>query len=190
MPTETFEQFIQTVAKCHKLVELSPALMLSLFLDSLDKSRALSTKYSSSQQEASRPFDCGQERFLIGEGSVVIVLQEIEHAKKRGAKVYAELCGYGIMKSSWHLGDAHHITQPPEDGKGAILAMIGEGSVVIVLKELEHAKRRGAKVYAELCGYGIMKSSWHLGDPHHITQPPEDGKGAVLAMSLALRHVN
>ncbi|CAF2074695.1 unnamed protein product [Brassica oleracea var. botrytis] len=94
-----------------------------IILFSLSRSRALSTKYSSSQQEASRPFDCGQERFLIGEGSVVIVLQEIEQAKKRGAKVYAELCGYGIMKFSWHLGDAHHITQPPEDGKGAILAM-------------------------------------------------------------------
>jgi 3-oxoacyl-[acyl-carrier-protein] synthase II len=58
---------------------------------------------------------------------------------------------------------------------------IGEGSGVIVLEEYEHAKRRGAKIYAELCGYGMS------GDAHHITQPPEDGKGAVLAMTRALR---
>ncbi|XP_010533002.1 PREDICTED: 3-oxoacyl-[acyl-carrier-protein] synthase, mitochondrial [Tarenaya hassleriana] len=79
--------------------------------------RALTTKYNSSPQEASRPFDCDRDGFVIGEGSGILVLEEFEHAKRRGAKIYAELCGYGMS------GDAHHITQPSEDGKGAILAM-------------------------------------------------------------------
>ncbi|KAK0589484.1 hypothetical protein LWI29_014965 [Acer saccharum] len=81
------------------------------------KSRALTSKYNSAPQEASRPFDCGRDGFVIGEGSGVLVLEELEHAKKRGVKIYAELRGYGMS------GDAHHITQPHADGRGAILAM-------------------------------------------------------------------
>ncbi|KAL7218851.1 hypothetical protein ACSBR2_012012 [Camellia fascicularis] len=79
--------------------------------------RALSTKYNSNPEEASRPFDCGRDGFVIGEGSGVLVLEELEHARKRGAKMYAEVRGYGMS------GDAHHITQPHSDGRGAILAM-------------------------------------------------------------------
>ncbi|MCD7470461.1 hypothetical protein HAX54_010363 [Datura stramonium] len=79
--------------------------------------RALSTKYNSKPDEASRPFDCGRDGFVIGEGAGVMVLEELEHAKKRGVKIYAELRGYGTS------GDAHHITQPHIGGRGAVLAM-------------------------------------------------------------------
>uniref|UniRef100_A0A6V7PKN8 beta-ketoacyl-[acyl-carrier-protein] synthase I n=1 Tax=Ananas comosus var. bracteatus TaxID=296719 RepID=A0A6V7PKN8_ANACO len=79
--------------------------------------RALSTKYNSLPQVSSRPFDCGRDGFVIGEGSGVMVLESLDHAKERGAKIYAEVRGYGMS------GDAHHITQPQSDGKGAILAM-------------------------------------------------------------------
>ncbi|OMP03162.1 hypothetical protein CCACVL1_02525 [Corchorus capsularis] len=81
------------------------------------RTRALTTKYNSSPVEASRPFDCGRDGFVIGEGSGVMILEELEHAKRRGAKIYAEVRGYGTS------GDAYHITQPHTDGRGAILAM-------------------------------------------------------------------
>ncbi|XP_075513558.1 3-oxoacyl-[acyl-carrier-protein] synthase, mitochondrial isoform X4 [Primulina tabacum] len=81
------------------------------------RSRALSTKYNTSPEEASRPFDCARDGFVIGEGSGILVLEDLEHAKKRGAKVYAEVRGYGMS------GDAHHITQPHGEGRGAFLAM-------------------------------------------------------------------
>ncbi|KAK4430881.1 3-oxoacyl-[acyl-carrier-protein] synthase, mitochondrial [Sesamum alatum] len=81
------------------------------------RSRALTTKYNGVPEEASRPFDCARDGFVIGEGSGILVLEELEHAKKRGAKVYAEVRGYGMS------GDAYHITQPHGDGRGAVLAM-------------------------------------------------------------------
>ncbi len=79
--------------------------------------RALSTKFNDEPQRASRPWDKDRDGFVMGEGSGIVVLEEIEHAKKRGAKIYAEVIGYGMS------GDAHHITAPAEDGSGAYRAM-------------------------------------------------------------------
>ena len=79
--------------------------------------RALSTKYNDSPAEASRPWDKGRDGFVMGSGSGVLVLEELEHAKARGANILAEVSGYGMS------GDAHHITAPPEDGNGGRRAM-------------------------------------------------------------------
>jgi 3-oxoacyl-[acyl-carrier-protein] synthase II len=79
--------------------------------------RALTTGYNDRPTEASRPWDQDRDGFVIGEGAGIVVLEEYEHAKKRGAKIYGEVIGYGLS------GDAHHITSPAEDGNGGYRAM-------------------------------------------------------------------
>jgi 3-oxoacyl-[acyl-carrier-protein] synthase II len=79
--------------------------------------RALSTGFNDTPERASRPWDKDRDGFVMGEGSGIVVLEEYEHARARGAKIYAEVTGYGMS------GDAHHITAPAEDGNGGFRSM-------------------------------------------------------------------
>ena len=79
--------------------------------------KALSTKYNDTPERASRPWDRDRDGFVMGEGAGIVVLEELEHARSRGAKIYGELIGYGLS------GDAHHITSPAPDHEGAFRAM-------------------------------------------------------------------
>jgi 3-oxoacyl-[acyl-carrier-protein] synthase II len=146
----------------------SEAALSRLGMATFCAARALSTR-NDEPTRASRPWDKDRDGFVMSEGAGVVILEEYEHAKKRGAKIYAELIGYGMS------GDGHHITAPHEDGMGAAAAMklalkdaavngdvvdyinahgtstpLGDIAETKAVKSTfgEHAKKRGAKIYA------------------------------------------
>jgi len=116
------------------------------------QARALNCSYNDRPEQASRPYDKDRDGFVMGEGAGVVVLEEYEHAKARGAKIYAEVVGYGLS------GDAYHVTAPHPEGKGAELSMrmalkkagMGPG-------EIDYVNAHGTSTMADTIELGAVK---------------------------------
>ncbi|CUH44029.1 beta-ketoacyl-ACP synthase II [Ruegeria atlantica] len=114
--------------------------------------KALSTKYADDPKKASRPYDVDRDGFVMGEGAGIVVLEEYEHAKARGAKIYAEVLGYGMS------GDAYHITAPSEDGDGAERSMKAAlRSAGLEPSDLDYINAHGTSTMADTIELGAVE---------------------------------
>ena len=114
--------------------------------------KALSTKRADDPQKASRPYDADRDGFVMGEGAGIVVLEEYEHAKARGARIYAEVLGYGMS------GDAYHITAPSEDGDGAERSMRAAlKSARLTPGDVDYINAHGTSTMADVIELGAVE---------------------------------
>jgi 3-oxoacyl-[acyl-carrier-protein] synthase II len=124
------------------------------------QARALNTAFNDRPEQASRPYDKNREGFVMGEGAGVVVLEEYEHAKARGAKIYAEVVGYGLS------GDAYHVTAPHPEGRGAELAMrMALKKAGLQPEDIDYVNAHGTSTMADTIELAAVKRV--LGDDLH-----------------------
>jgi 3-oxoacyl-[acyl-carrier-protein] synthase II len=128
--------------------------------------RALSTGFNDTPEKASRPYDRDRDGFVLGEGAGMVMLEEYEHAKARGAKIYAEIVGYGLS------GDAYHITSPAEDGDGGYRAM-------------QMALKRAGMTPADIDYINAHGTSTQVGDEIELRAVERLFGGAASKMSMS-----
>jgi 3-oxoacyl-[acyl-carrier-protein] synthase II len=138
-------------------------------------SKALSTKRGDAPETASRPYDADRDGFVMGEGAGVVVLEAYDHAKARGAKIYAEVLGYGLS------GDAYHITAPPEDGEGGARAMAAA---------LKNAGLTPAAIdYINAHGTSTMADTIELGAVERLLGPEAAAKATMSSTKSSIGHL-
>ena len=140
----------------------SESAICPVALGGFGQARALSTHYNDTPEKASRPFDTGRDGFVMGEGAGALVLEEYEHAKARGAKIYAEIVGYGLT------ADAYHITAPGGDGARRCMQMALD-TAGLTTKDIDYINAHGtstplgdaleAKTILDMFGPGMTVSS-------------------------------
>ncbi len=114
--------------------------------------KALSTKRADAPQKASRPYDADRDGFVMGEGAGIVVLEEYEHAKARGAKIYCEVLGYGLS------GDAYHITAPSEDGDGGFRSMAAAlKRAELQASDIDYINAHGTSTMADTIELGAVE---------------------------------
>jgi 3-oxoacyl-[acyl-carrier-protein] synthase II len=114
--------------------------------------KALSTKRAEEPQKASRPYDADRDGFVMGEGAGVVVLEELEHARARGAKIYCEVLGYGLS------GDAYHITAPSEDGDGGYRSMAAAlKRAGLTAADIDYINAHGTSTMADTIELGAVE---------------------------------
>ena len=137
--------------------------------------KALSTKRGNAPEAASRPYDEDRDGFVMGEGAGVVVLEEYEHAKARGAKIYAEVLGYGLS------GDAYHITAPSEDGDGGARAMAAA---------LRNAGIDASRVdYINAHGTSTMADTIELGAVERLLGPDAASRATMSSTKSSIGHL-
>ena len=142
------------------------AAVCRLGIASFTAARALSTHFNETPAAASRPWDRDRDGFVMSEGAGVLVLESLDHARRRGARIYAEVRGYGLS------GDAHHITAPPEDGNGAFRSM--------------QAALANARMNPEDIDYiNAHGTSTPVGDPIELAAVTRLFDGAVQGLSMS-----